>query len=118
MFSLIQGTQVIVSRPVTIGKDSMGEPIEEWVSEAVENVLFQPGGGQDVTTYDLDADRPNGVEIAVTFHFPKSYNESLRGCKITYLDKVYRVIGNPQPYMVDNTPGDWNYAVRCEAVYG
>lgn len=115
---LIRGESVEVLTPVVVGADAMGEPVITWESSEVENVLFQPGGGNATTTSDLDVERPNGVRINVTFHFPKSFEGSLRGCKVKRGEYVYRVIGDPQPYMVDNTPGEWNRSVACEVVNG
>ncbi len=54
----------------------------------------------------------------MTFHFPKSFAESLRGARVTYAGTTYEVVGDPQPYLEDLTPGDWNRAVSCVIVRG
>lgn len=54
----------------------------------------------------------------MTFHFPESFTESLRGARVTYAGNTYEVVGDPQPYLADLTPGDWNRAVSCVIVRG
>lgn len=49
----------------------------------------------------------------MTFHFPKTYTASLRDCQIRYGGREYPVIGDPQPYLDANCPGEWNRAVEC-----
>ncbi len=113
MISLIDGVSVEVSRKVQTGTDSYGGPIYQEESFTVDNVLPQPG-----STSDLDATRPEGVTVAMTFHFPKTFIESLKGCAISYLNRTYRVIGDPQPYLKGATPGPWNRAVETEVCDG
>lgn len=111
---LIHGVAVTVERPGTPTTDSHGDPVAgEWSTVTVENVLPQPGG-----TADLDESRPEGVRVDMTFHFPKAYTASLKGCRIAHNGGRYRVIGDPQPYLADATPGAWNRAVETEAVNG
>lgn len=106
---LISGCAVEVLRRSPDAVDAHGNEVPgEWVSEPVANVLPQPGA-----TTDLEASRPNGVTVSMTFHFPKTYAASLRGCLIRYGGRDYPVIGDPQPYLDANCPGDWNRAVEC-----
>lgn len=110
---MIAGEAVSVLRPVTGAADAMGEPATAWQAETVEGVLFAPGGASD-----LGAERPNGTRAAATFHFPKGYAASLRGCAIERAGERWRVIGDPRPYMEQLTPGGFGMAVECEAVHG
>lgn len=110
---LIKGTSVTVSRRERTGTDRYNSPVYETVEERVDGVLPQPGGSSD-----LDASRPEGVRVAMTFHFPKSYAKSLKGCAVAYAGREYRVIGDPQPFLGADTPGEWDRAVECEAVDG
>lgn len=112
--NLISGVAVEVLRRSAAKKDAHGNAIPgEWAVETVENVLPQPGA-----TSDLEAARPNGVEVVMTFHFPKTYELALRGCRVKYLGIEYSVVGDPQPYVNANCPGDWNRAVECEVCDG
>lgn len=92
-----------------LGEPTYGEPEREQVSD----VLVQPG-----STADLDATRPNGVEVAFTLHFPKTYAKSLQACRVEVREKSYEVVGDPQPYTASNTPGDWNLPVEVKRVDG
>lgn len=106
---LISGCAVEVLRRKPDAVDAHGNEVPgEWVSEHVANVLPQPGA-----TSDLEASRPNGVTVSMTFHFPKTYTASLRDCLIRYGGREFSVIGDPQPYVEANCPGDWNRAVEC-----
>lgn len=111
---LIKSCSVEVLRRSTSGTDAHGNALPtEWTAETVANVLPQRG-----STQDLDADRPAGVSVAMTFHFPKSYTSDLKGCKIRYAEREFRVIGDPQPYLDVNTPGAWNRPAECEVCDG
>lgn len=112
--NLISGCEVEVLRPGAPSTDAHGNEVcGEPTSEVVANVLPQPG-----STEDLEASRPEGVTIAMTFHFPKSYAKPLKGCSVRYAGREYSVIGDPQPYVEPNCPGDWNRPVECGACYG
>ena len=106
---LISGCSVEVLRRSTGAVDAHGNEVPgEWVSEPVANVIPQPGA-----TSDLEASRPNGVTVSMTFHFPKTYSASLRGCLVRYGGREYQVIGDPQQYLDANCPGEWNRPVEC-----
>ena len=111
---LIKGVPVEVLRPSAPAVDAHGNEVAgEPTVETVQNVVPQPGG-----TADLAASRPDGVTVAMTFHFPKTYAEPLRGCSVRYGGREYAVVGDPQPYLDGNCPGDWNRAVECGACDG
>lgn len=110
----ISGIAVTVLRPSRsvdrLGNEVDGEPERE----PVDNVLVAPG-----PTADMEAARPDGVTVALTLHFPKTYTASLEGCSVEMPEPwegTYRVIGNPMPYM--RSPGPWNRPVEVEASHG
>lgn len=111
--SLIKGREVTVIRRVQTGTDNYNAPVYETKEEPVPGVLPQPG-----SVADLEDERPDGSVVSMTFHFPKGYGKSLRGCSIAYDGNVYRVIGDPQPYVEENTPGEWDMPVETERVDG
>ena len=112
MPSLISGETVTVLRPVRT-RDELGEPgATVWEPQEVGDVVVCPGA-----TSDLDASRPDGVEVAFTLCFPKSFAGSLRGCRAKVRGEVFGIVGDPKPYTAANTPGDWNLtaeAARCD----
>lgn len=116
---MIGGVTVTVLRPSPAGRDRLGNPTHgEPARKLVPDVLVQPG-----PTRDLDASRPEGVTVAYTLHFPKSFEGSLEGCTVLLpapwaRDGGYRVIGDPRPYMDANTPTRWNRPVEVEAAHG
>ena len=114
---MISGTTVTVLRPTVTGTDRFNAPTYGApTSETVDNVLIAPGA-----TADLDASRPEGVTVAFTLHFPKGYNASLEGCSVALPAPwagTYRVVGNPRPYMDENTPTPWHMPVEVEEAHG
>ena len=112
---LLQGEQVVVERVVSPGVDAFGDPLPgQWVPEAVDDVLVAPGGRND-----LDASRPEGVEVKWTLHFPKGYPATLRGARVVVRGQEPAfVVGDPQHYTEGNTPGAWSMPVELTAVRG
>lgn len=111
---LLHGVPVTVELASGGAKDRHGNATTAYqAARVVENVLPAPS-----TTDDLGEGRPDGVSVDMTFHFPKSFTESLRGARVTYAGTTYEVVGDPQPYLADLTPGDWNRAVSCVIVRG
>ena len=111
---MISGRTVTVLTPTVGDVDRFGEPVEGRPTETtVDNVLIVPGA-----TADLEASRPDGVTVALTLHFPKTYSGNLRGCNVVVDGEMYRVIGGPKPYMDENTPTQWHMPVEVEAVHG
>lgn len=110
----IRGIAVTVLRPSRtidrLGNEVDGEPEEE----TVDNVLVVPGA-----TADMEASRPDGVGVALTLHFPKTYAASLEGCSVRLpapWEGVFKVIGSPMPYM--RSPTAWNRPVEVEEAHG
>ena len=114
---MIKGATVTVSAPNATGTDRFGEPTYgDPVTTTVDNVLVVPGA-----TSDLEASRPEGVTVAYTLHFPKSFTDDLRGCTVTLPAPwagEYRVVGEPGPYMDENTPTPWHMPVEVEVCRG
>ena len=80
---------------------------------SVKNVLVAPSSSQD-----LGAERPDGDTTVMTFHFPKAFVGSLRGCLIGWGGSWWEVVGDPRPYSKDFTPGVWNRPVQTRLVEG
>lgn len=111
--NLVQGETVTVIRR-EFERDELGEPSSERVTrETVGNVVVAPG-----STSDLDASRPEGVTVSFTLCFPKSYGGDLRGCSVEVRGTEYSVVGDPQGYTSENTPGDWNLTAEVTRTDG
>lgn len=114
---MISGVAVAVLRPGEPATDRLGNEVAGRPSEErVDGVLVSPGA-----TDDMEASRPEGVEVAFTLHFPKTYSKSLKGCSVRLpapWGGTYRVVGDPRPYMAANTPTRWHMPVEVEASHG
>lgn len=109
----IRGVQVEVIRVATVLDDHGNETSGIESFELVDNVLPAPAA-----TSDLSATRPNGDRIDMVFHFPKTYKQSLRGTFIEYGGLRFAVVGDPQPYLDNLTPLDWDREVEAVVVDG
>lgn len=100
-------------------RDALGNDIVAYATPAdVANVLVQPG-----PCAELDSARPEGVTVAFTLHFPKTWVGDLRGALVTLpapwaWGNPYRVVGNPEPWMDANCPTDWHMPVEVTATDG
>lgn len=114
---MIRGVAVTVARPGTPTVDRLGNKVPgETTAETVDDVLVAAP-----TVEDMEAARENGVTLAYTLHFPKTFAARLRGCTVTLPEPwagEYRVVGDPRPYMDANTPGRWHMPVNVEAADG
>lgn len=113
---MISGTTVTVRTPTYGAADRFGNPAKTWTTATVDNVLVSPGA-----TVDLEAARPEGVTVAYTLHFPKTFTASLEGCEIILpapWTGTYSVVGSPTPYMDANCPTPWHMPVEVSAAHG
>ena len=101
----MNGETVTVETPVDTGRrDAHNKPILEWRPETVHDVLVAPGPLADIP----DTARPAGVKVAWGLHFPKTWTKPLRGARISVRSgPPCNVIGDPQPYTLENTPTRW-----------
>lgn len=112
MLSLIPTETVTVLRP-TVERDDLGEIAEgEPVREDVRCVVCSGA------TSDMDATRPEGVTVAYTLHFPKTYVGNLRGCSVEVRGETYDVVGDPQRTTEAATPGPFNMAAEVTRADG
>ena len=114
---MIKGVTITAQLPITWHYDRYNNKVvDEYNDITVNNVLIVPGA-----TTDLEASRPEGVRVAFTLHFPKTFTGSLEYALVTLPEPyggTYRVIGNPRPYMEANTPTPWNMPVEVEEIHG
>jgi len=113
---MIKGVSVTVKTPTTESVDRFGNAVYTFAESTVDNVLVSPG-----MTSDMEAARPEGVTVAYTLHFPKTFSGSLEGCLITLPDPwagTYRVVGAPGQYIDANTPTAWHMPVEVERADG
>lgn len=96
----MMGERVAVFTRTEAGRDSMGEPVYEWRSREVSNVLVRPLSATDEST----AERPEGVAVSYRLAFPKGAGVNLRHARVALLDRgmdaddadaAYEVAGDP-----------------------
>ena len=112
MVSLIPDEEVAVIRESS-KLDDLGEPTGSEASRESVRCVVCPGA-----TSDLGVDRPNGVQVAYTLHFPKTYRGNLRGCSVEVRGEVFDVVGDPMRTAEAATPGPWNMAVEVARADG
>lgn len=112
MLSLIPTETVTVLRP-SVERDDLGEITEGEPTREEVRCVVCPGA-----TSDMDATRPEGVTVAYTLHFPKTYAGSLRGCSVEVRGEAYDVVGDPQRTTDAATPGPWDMAVEVTRADG
>ena len=113
---MISGTTVTVLTPYENGTDRFNNVVYGMTGADVDDVLIAPGA-----TELLEAKRPEGAKVEFTLHFPKTFTGSLEGCEVELpapWGGRYKVVGNPQPYMDENTPTRWHMPVEVEAAHG
>lgn len=96
----------VVSRSAS-GYDALGNRVVSETVRRVPGVLPDPGA-----TTDLGLDRPDGVRVDITFHWPREDTASLRGCDVVWGGSRWHVVGDPLPMADELTPGPFNRAVQ------
>lgn len=103
-------------RKTETGIDEMLDPIWDWVPERIENVIWEQAAYDNQRI--ADPTRPNGIDVGITVHLPKTYTQSVRGCEFEIMGARWSVIGDPVGYMEHLTPGPWNRPVPCRRADG
>ena len=109
------GQTVRVEKRVKTGVDPGNAPIFTWVGADVHDVLLAPADSADLFGHT----RSDGAHISWTAYFPKTYKPSLRGARVTIPDYgSCMVVGDPQRFPEDLTPGKHNLVVKLQDVEG
>lgn len=105
---MIRGETVHVSVVERGGNDRLGVPSRTYAEPvAVHNVVVVPS-----TANEISYERPDGVLVTYTLHFPRGFAEDLRGALVTVRGETYKVIGDPHPYTESNVRGPWTMPVQ------
>ena len=106
----MKGETVTVTTRVQSGTDPGGDATYTTSTSSVDDVLVAPGSQSNA----VDNIRPDGIEVALTLYFPRTFTGTLRGAIITVRGEDYKVIGDPIPYNGGLTPTRWNLVAECE----
>lgn len=108
----MKGETILLTTRHQDGTDDAGDTI--WADDEpqqVDDVLVIPGA----TTDSTEATRPDGVTVAATLLFPRTFPfRSLRNASVQVRGTAYRVIGDPIPINGGITPTRWNLSVEVE----
>lgn len=110
----MRGETVEVMTFEAVGADPFGKPTTSEVKREVENVLVCPGPCADA----FENNRPEGVAVKYTLHFPKTFDMDLEGARVKVRGSWYDVIGHPDHYTLENTPGQWWMPVEVGGTHG
>lgn len=111
---MLRGETVIIRTYHAAGFDAFGAKVREYADTEVGDVLVEPGASSNVT----ESNRPDGVSIRYTLHFPKTFDGALDGAQIMIRGDWYDVIGRPDHYTLENTPTKWWMTVEVGVVNG
>ena len=111
----MRGETVTLIRSEQHGVDPGNDPIWVTTETPVDNVLVADGNQDNVT----GSTRPDGVTVAKTLYFPRSFvYSSLRGASVRIDGVEYPVLGDPRPYDGGMRPTAWNLVVKVRDVRG
>lgn len=111
---MFQGETVYVEDREEVGVNEYREPIYEAAERPVSGVLIAVGRTADMS----DGSRPEGVSVAYTLYFPKTFAESLRGRRVKVYGEWFDVIGDPRPWTAPPPPTGWHMAAEVTATHG
>lgn len=111
---MFQGETVYIEDKVKTGENDYKEPVYEVAERAVSGVLIAVGSTSDLA----DSNRPEGVSVAYTLYFPKTFGESLRGKRVKVYGEWFDVIGDPRPWITPPPPTGWHMVVEVSATHG
>lgn len=76
--------------------------------EMIGDVLVIPGALGDLSSMS----RIDGSDVRYTLHFPKTFDGDLEGSRVKVRGRWCLVIGRPDRFTPENTPGRWNLPVQ------
>ena len=106
------GETVEIIRFEADGYDGFGNPIKrELEPEPVTGVLVAIGGQSEPS----ENIRPDGVKVAYTLYFPKSFTGEVDNCECNVRGHRCRFVGHSDRWP---SPNPWNMASEVENVEG
>ncbi len=107
---MIKGITVTLWTKTQIGTDSLNQPVYEWNSEQVDNVLVgQPTPEERLTELNL-----SGRVIEYTLGIPKGDTHNWENQRVEFFGYMFQTFGIPERGIEENVPGPWHLKVKCE----
>ena len=107
---MIRGMTVKLWTKVQTGTDGFNEPVYEWSSEDVSNVLV----GEPSPQERLDEMTLHGKSIAYTLGIPKGDTHDWKDQIVEFFGEKFRTYGIPVQGIEENIPLSWHKKVKCE----
>ena len=103
--ALFKGEPVTIKTPI-ITYDENKDEVATWTEIELDNVLF----GRPTTEQVDEAMRLYGVHAQYTLGIPKTFTDSLRGCKVYRPrdGRTYTIAGDPMPIPPEICQTPWN----------
>ena len=107
----IRGITVTLYNLTQTGRDPLNKPTFEEVPVTVDNVLVAPvSSTEQLETFSL-----TGRKAVYQLGIPKGdTHEWNAGCKVSFFNADWRIIGIPTEGIEDMIPLSWNKKVRVE----
>lgn len=107
----IRGITVTLYNLTQTGRDPLNKPIYEEVPVTVDNVLVAPvTSAEQLETFSL-----TGRKAVYQLGIPKGDTHKWNaGCKVSFFNADWRIIGIPTEGIEDMIPLSWNKKVRVE----
>lgn len=107
---LIKGTTITLWKKSAVDVDAFNEPVYEWTSEQVENVLI----GEPTPQERIDEMTLTGRSIDFTLGIPKGDNHDWEEQIVEFFGHKFLTYGIPEQGIEENVPGPWHKKVKCQ----
>ena len=107
---MIKGITVTLWTKTQTGTDSPNQPVYEWNSEQVDNVLVgQPTPEERLTELNL-----SGRAIEYTLGIPKGDTHNWENQRVEFFGHMFQTFGIPEQGIEELVPTPWHLKVKCE----
>lgn len=107
---MIKGMTVTLWSKNQTGVDTLNQPVYEWASEQVENVLVgQPTPEERVSEFTT-----TGRMITYVLGIPKGDTHNWENQRVEFFGQLFQTFGIPERGIDANIPGPWHMKVKCE----
>ena len=107
----MRGITVTLYERTQTGVDALNHPIYTETAETIDNVLVAPSGSTEI----LDTTNLEGRRGDYLMAIPKGdTHEWNAGCKVSFFNADWRIIGIPTEGIEEMIPLSWNKKVQVE----
>ena len=107
---MIRGMTITLWKKSQTSTDSFNEPVYEWTSEAVADVLVASPAAEEVT----DELNSSGKRIEYLLGIPKGDAHDWEDQIVEFFGHKFKTFGIPEQGIEANVPTRWHKKVKCE----